>query len=203
MHAEPRRHVSAFVSVFVALALVVGGTGAALAAQPEPDKESMPPPPTGAALDQLIAIYGNDPVIEHEQPFGAQVVTHTHWIKAVGDEEWRSFYGATWDDQTNNAIERADDAMYVEAGIDFRVSTIQHWDTWPDTKRNTCDIQTELRADFNLGTNDSLAGYSGNAHLENWYGCASGPDKRGCDSRQPPRQHYTATGVQPLDHHTA
>jgi hypothetical protein len=198
-HGYSARTINSFI---VGIALVFANAGLVVAGEPaDSPSESQPPPPTGAALDRLIAIYGNEPVIEHELGFSAQVVTHNHWVKALGDEEWRDYYGTTWDDKINNAIERADDAMYTEFGIDFRVNTIQQWDTSPDSARNTCDLQTELRADFNLGTNDSLAGYSGNAHLENWYGCASGPDKEaaiavslhGSTTSQQAYNHWTTT----------
>src|SRR5690606_38501795 len=95
-----------------------------------------------------------------------------------------------------------DDQMYAEFGIDFYVSTIQQRDTYPDTARTTCDLQTELRADFNLGTNDSLAGYSANAHQSNSYGCASNPTQvepamavslHGSTSAQQAYNHWTTT----------
>ena len=56
----------------------------------------MPPPPTGHVLDRLIAIYGNEPVYEDQLAFTTQVVTHIHWVKAAGDEEWRDYYGDNW-----------------------------------------------------------------------------------------------------------
>ncbi len=101
--------------------------------------EVLPDPPTGAEADRLRALHDSPPKFEGAGDIALQVVTFVNWIKVAGDDEWRVAYGTNWQTKANNSLERADDQMFAEFGIDFRVlSYVTTWDTYPDTARVLC-----------------------------------------------------------------
>ncbi len=130
--------------------------------------------PTGSVAAQNIALNDSPPVYEDQENVGSQVTVYINWIKGAGDDEWRSHYGSSWDDKINAAVERADDEMYGQFGIDFRIWAYKAWDTYPNGPR-TCDsIMTELKNDVGVGaTNggDTVVGYTGGT-ISNAAGCS-------------------------------
>jgi hypothetical protein len=134
--------------------------------------EVLPPAPTGAAAAHLIAMNDSPPIFESQGDITIQAVVFNNWIKGAGDEEWRTHYGASWDDKINNAVERADDQMYVEFGIDFRVWSIKQWDSYPDGTRDCGSLINELKSDIGVGSGgDTVAGYTGTV-ISNGAGCS-------------------------------
>lgn len=140
--------------------------------------EFAPPAPTGKALQEYLALPDHPPIFEDQGDFTTQVVVFNNWIKAAGDDEFRAAFPAGWDDKINAAIERADDEMYVQFGIDFRVASIVQWDTWPDGSRTCGTMIDELNDEIALGTNDTVAGYT--AHTT-WI---DDPPNAGCSIAQ-------------------
>ena len=127
--------------------------------------EYAPPAPTGKALRDFLARPDHPPIMEGQGDITTQVVVFNHFIKAAGDDEFRAAFPAGWDDKINNAIERADDEMYVQFGIDFRVNSIIAWDSWPDGTRTCSTMIDELHDEVGTGVNDTVAGYTGH---QNW-----------------------------------
>ncbi|MEX2548568.1 MAG: M12 family metallo-peptidase [Chloroflexota bacterium] len=172
-----------FSSLAIALVILLSSTATAAAGKPPtwPDPpgfvpEVMPPPPTTSAdVVTYLSLSDHPPVFETQGDVTAQVVVFNNWIKAVGDDEFRAAFPAGWDDKINTALERADDEMYVQFGIDFRVYSIQQWDSWPDGTRTCGSFLTELQSEVGIGTGDTVAGYT--AHTlwsDSSGGCRSG-----------------------------
>jgi len=90
-----------------------------------------PPPPGGqpaedadgspVALDQS-SIESDDPqaVVPGEPAPG----THIVHVIAAADEEWRALYGGSYKNAVTNAIERADDYMHNEFGVNLRLENV-------------------------------------------------------------------------------
>jgi len=146
----------------VAIALLTLVAQPSTAAADDPQTDVAPLAPTGgAALRAYLARPDHEPVYEHEGDISAAVVVHNNWVKAVGDEEFRAAFPSAWDDKINASIERADDEMFVQFGIDMRVYTILQWDTSPDGVRNCSgSVNPELQADFAIGSGNTVAGYT-------------------------------------------
>lgn len=128
-----------------------------------PGTESMPPAPTGKEAQRLALLHWTEPTLETEGDISALVVTHSVWAKVAADEEWRSFYGSSWASEANARMETADNAMFTEFGIDFRVYSNATWTTSPNTSRGLCgSILPELVSDIPLGDADVVIGYTNN-----------------------------------------
>lgn len=171
-HSARRRMMIRSLAAGVASLVLLIAPGVALA-DGETDSVAPLAPTSGAALRAYLARPDHPPVFEHEGDITAQVVVHNNWIKAVGDEEFRAAFPQGWDDKINNAIERADDEMYVQFGIDNRVYSIQAWDSWPDGPRGcNSSLMPELQAEVSIGTGDTVAAYTAQA-LTSGAGCRS------------------------------
>jgi hypothetical protein len=148
--------------VLISALSLLGSPGASVLGHSD-DEGAPPAPRSGAELRNYLARPDHPPVFEHEGDLTAQVVVHNNFVKAVGDEEFRAAFPAGWDDKINTALERADDEMYVQFGIDFRVYSIQAWDSFPDATRGcNSSLMPELQAEVSIGTGDSVAAYTAN-----------------------------------------
>jgi hypothetical protein len=165
-----RLHLAAALIAAILSLLPSGQVHAA--GHPHPGIEHMPPAPTGSALAQLIALHDSPPVYESQGDITIQAVVFINWVKVAGDDEWQAEFGTTWKDKANNAIERADDEMYVQFGIDLRVWTYKPWDTWPQGSRGACSLVNELASDIGIGSGgDTVAGFSA-TRLYSGAGCS-------------------------------
>lgn len=137
--------------------------------------ESHAPPPTGAKAEKLAVLSMREPIIETSGDITAAVVTHTVNVKVFGDDEWRSYYGTSWQSAATNRVEAADDQMFVEFGIDFVVGTTATWDS-NDTARSICTILSEFAGETSYSGYDAAVGFNNNALTGGSHGCASGND---------------------------
>lgn len=100
------------------------------------------------------------------------VVVDSVYVKIAGDEEWRSYYGGSWMQTANTAIETADDEMYAQFGVNLMQYGYANWDSNPDSGNVTaCTLLGDLTADLSPGTSDILIGFSKN-YSTNWAGCS-------------------------------
>lgn len=172
------RRVSA---LFVACCLTVGAVpGSTLAAKPHIDPawvdgtESMPPPPTGIEAERLAALHNDPPKDELSGDITTAVVTHTVSARVAIDEEWNSWYGSAAASEANSRMEKADDAMFTQFGINFVRSATYNYTSSPNTARSICNLVAELVTKVPRGTGDVVVGYVNNAMSGSQYGCASG-----------------------------
>jgi len=137
----------------------------------------MPPPPPSAINERLAKLHNAPPVIEVGN--AAAVTTHIVWAMVAGDEEWQSFYGASWGSQAELRMETADDQMYTQFGIDFRRfgGGWYGWTSSPNTSRPICGsggLLEELKSDLpRISGADVVVGYTNNAMSGSSHGCAS------------------------------
>ena len=139
-----------------------------------PYTESHPPPPsiqpdTLAARAAALTAGTN----ESSGDVSAMVVTHAVYARVAGDEEWRQRFGTGWEEQARAAMETADNEMFAEFGIDFRVWGYAAWITTDDSPRGICDLLGELGTDVSVSGADVVVGYVDNATSGRSYGCAA------------------------------
>ncbi len=172
------RAATAAVSAVLMLGSLGGGSVvAADKAAWVPGTESMPPAPTGAQADRLAALYNVKPVNEMAGDVTVAVVSHVVWAKVAADEEWGAFYGNAWQTQAEARMESADDALYLQFGIDFQRYAFYAWDSGPDTSRPICGSGGLLEEMMNEiggpGSADVITAFTNNASSGS-AGCASG-----------------------------
>jgi len=66
--------------------------------------------------------------LRHYDECGLLIPARTDAI-AAADEEWRALYGASYKNAVTNAIERADDYMHSEFGVNMRLDSVVTWNT--------------------------------------------------------------------------
>lgn len=138
-----------------------------------PGTETMHPPPVGSEADRLAALNFEPVVIETQGDVSAAVVTHSVYARVAYDEEWASFYGSAASSEATARMETADNAMYAQFGIDFRLSFNVQYFSSPNTGRSICTLLSELQSKVGRGVDDVVVGYVNNPMTGSSYGCAT------------------------------
>jgi hypothetical protein len=160
------------------IALLLGPLAISTTSAAEPawveGTESLPPPPTGRAAEKSAARWYAPPILEDQGDVTTLVVTHTVFTRAAGDEEWRSFYGGSWQSEANSRVESADDEMYLQFGIDFTVWSYAEWSSGPNSAQPICNLLSDLTSKVSKLTGDVVTGFTNNAMSGSTHGCAGG-----------------------------
>lgn len=89
-------------------------------------------------------------------------------VKVAADQEYREFYGAGWQEQARNLVEKVSQAFEIEVGIRFEPQEFEEWDS--EVHEDIVDFIEELRKEVKLGDNDLVIGFTGKG---NWGGLAA------------------------------
>lgn len=156
------------------LVFCLGTTGIATAADPptlweEPLFEGKLV--NGPAAEAALAAMPNT---EDAGDISAAVVTYTVTARVAADEEWRSYYGTSWQNVASNRVNTADAALYDYWGINFVIEQYVIWTSNPSGTRDLCgSIYPEFVTDVPLSGRDVAIGFVKNAST-GAAGCAQG-----------------------------
>lgn len=94
----------------------------------------------------------------------------THWVnvKIVVDQAFKDKY-SNWEDKARNAVERADNKMADEFGIDFLIREVGSWSSKPGG--STCTEQHDDLGDVGFNGRDLIFGFTGK-NVPDAAGCA-------------------------------
>jgi hypothetical protein len=103
--------------------------------------------------------YGNidigEPLIENPSAFATVVVG----VVSPCDQNWRTRY-SDWQYEANRAVERADDSLHTNFGIDYQSVAQREWNS--GTLTSTYDLVRDARSQYGLSNNaDIMVAFSG------------------------------------------
>ena len=160
--------ISSSLAAFLALVGTMGvpavadeGDGSATSESGGSPEYTPPAAPDAAEkldnLDLNVSLPGTD-----VRPPGATGIgDHLLYIKVWADEEYRNRFGDKWRIAANNSLERADDAMSTQFGIDIRVTSYNAYNS-DDARTGPCGVLTDFKTAANHTGADIAVGFSGN-----------------------------------------